>query len=204
MIDKVFAISGNKISSFIIDENSLKFSSQNFNTFTAFQDAWNKKLSFATKVEVKYDSIKSIKKEENDDDVYITYKAIGGISVDCVFSFKDQNEDEVLFNYFIREHFYQKVDEVLSPFKAIQNYLIGLFATIGVTVFSYFEVIGITNGTVEEAHSRNTRQFNNIIELLGDKGVILVGTGVSLFLLYKIWTRYKNPPNQIKFLPPNR
>jgi hypothetical protein len=78
------------------------------------------KLSFATKVEVKYDSIKSIKKEENDDDVYITYKAIGGISVDCVFSFKDQNEDEVLFNYFIREHFYQKVDEVLSPFKAIR------------------------------------------------------------------------------------
>jgi hypothetical protein len=28
MIDKVFAISGNKISSFIIDENSLKFSSK--------------------------------------------------------------------------------------------------------------------------------------------------------------------------------
>ncbi|MDI9880271.1 hypothetical protein [Flectobacillus longus] len=204
MIDKVFAISGNKISSFIIDENSLKFSSQNFNTFTEFQDAWNKKLSFATKVEVKYDSIKSIKKEENDDDVYITYKAIGGISVDFVFSFTDKNEDEILFNYFTREHFYQKVDEVLSPFKAIRNYLIGLIATIGVTVFSYYEVIGIANGTVEEAHSRKTRQYNNIIELLGDKGVILVGTGVSLFLLYKIWTRYKNPPNQIRLLPPNR
>ena len=66
MTTKVFSISGNKISSLIIDANSLKFSSKTFNSLLEFQESWNKKLSIATKIEVKFDVIKSIKKEDNE------------------------------------------------------------------------------------------------------------------------------------------
>ena len=70
MVDKVFSISGNKISAFILDENSLKFSSSSSETVDTFREAFAKKLSLATKVEIKYDTIKSIKKEDNDKGFY--------------------------------------------------------------------------------------------------------------------------------------
>lgn len=203
MINKVFTISGNKISSFIIDENSLKFSSQNFNSYTDFQDAWNKKLSLATKVEIKFENIKSIKKEEFDKDILIKYKAFGGLPADCEFSFTDFDDYETFFGYFTEKRYFQRTNETLTPFKAIQNYLIGFVATIGITIFSYFEAIALANGTAEEAHSGKARAFNFLVELLGDKGVILVGSAISAYLIYKIWTRFKNPPNQTRLTPPN-
>ena len=60
----------------------------------------------------------------------------------------------------------------------------------------------IANGTVEEAHNGKSRLFNALIGILGDKGVLAVGALIACYLLYKIWLRFKNPPNQTKFLPP--
>jgi hypothetical protein len=203
MTNKVFAISGNKIASLVIAENSLMFSSQTFNSVEDFMEGWNKKLSLATKVEIKYESIKSVKKEDTDNDVLIKYKSFIGIPSDCEFSFSDINDYETFFTFLQKERYFSKTHEVLTPFKAILNYLIGLAITIGITIFAYFEALKIADGTIEEAHSSKTRLFNNIVELLGDKGVLAVGVLGTCYLLYKIWTRFKNPPNQLKLLPPN-
>ena len=203
MVDKVYSVSGNKISSAIIDENSLKFSSATFKTVDAFREAFAKKLSLSTKVEIKYDSIKHIRKEENDDEVTITYKNSLGLPVDCEFSFNGAADCEEFFTFFEKQKQFTKSHETLTPFKAVRNYGIGLIATIGFTIFSYFQAIDIANGVAEEAHSRKARLFYNVVGLLGDKGVLAVGGLVSCFLIYKIWTRFSNPPGQIKLLPPN-
>ena len=203
MTNKVFAISGNKIASLSIGENSLMFSSQTFNSVEDFMEGWNKKLSLATKVEIKYESIKSVKKEDTDKDVLIKYKSFIGIPTNCEFSFSDTNDYETFFTFLQKVRYFSKTEEVLTPFKAILNHLIGLVFAIGITVFAYFEALKIADGTIEEAHSGKTRLFNNIVELLGDKGVLAVGTLGACYLLYKIWTRFKNPPNQLKLLPPN-
>ncbi len=203
MLDKVFSITGNKISSFIADENSLKFSSATFDTVESFREAFVKKLSSATKVEIKYDSIKHIRKEDNDKDVLILYKKSLGIPMDCEFSFNDTADYETFFSFFENQQYFSKSHETLTPLRAIRNYVIGLLATIGFTAFAYYQAIDIANGTVEEAHSGKTRLFNNIVGLLGDKGVLAVGGLLSCFLLYKIWARFSKPPTQIKLLPPN-
>ena len=203
MTNKVFAINGNKIASLAIGENSLMFSSQTFNSIEDFMEGWNKKLSLATKVEIKYESIKSVKKEDTDNDVLIKYKSFIGLPSDCEFSFSDINDYETFFTFLQKERYFSKTHEVLTPFKAILNYLIGLAITIGITIFAYFEALKIADGTIEEAHSSKTRLFNNIVELLGDKGVLAVGALGTCYLLYKIWTRFKNLPNQLKLLPPN-
>jgi hypothetical protein len=203
MIHKVFTITGNKINSLCLGENSLMFSSQTFDSVDSFNEGWNKKLSLATKVEVKYESIKSIKKEDTDNDILIKYKSFLGIPSDCEFSFSDLNDYEIFFNFLQKERYFSKTYENLTPFKAVLNYLIGLVVTIGITVFSYFEALKIANGTIEEAYSAKTRLFNSIVGFLGDKGVLVVGILGAGYLLYKIWIRFTNPPNQLKFLPPN-
>jgi hypothetical protein len=203
MVDKVFSISGNKISAFILDENSLKFSSSSSETVDTFREAFAKKLSLATKVEIKYDTIKSIKKEDNDKGVLIKYKTVVGIPSDCEFSFSDPTDYETFFTFFDKERYFTKSHETLTPIRAIRNYLIGLIATIGFTIFTYYQAIEIANGTVEEATSGKVRTFNYVVGLLGDKGVIAIGGTISAYLISKIWKRFSNPPNQIKLLPPN-
>ena len=203
MINKVLAVNGNKIASLTTGENSLKLSSQTFDSVENFNEGWTKKMSIATKVEIKYESIKSVKKEDNDNDILIKYKAFLGFPMDCEFSFSDKNDYETFFTFLEKERYFTKSHEDLTPFKAVLNYLIGLIFTIGFTVFAYLEAIKIANGTVEEAGNRKERIFNNIVELLGDKGVLAVGGGLICYLLYKIWTRFSNPPSQLKFLPPN-
>jgi len=202
MVDKVFSITGNKISSFITDESSLKFSSATFDTVESFREAFTKKLSLSTKVEIKYDTIKYIRKEDNSKEVLILYKKFIGIPLDCEFSFTDKADYETFFSFFEKDRYFRKSHETVTPLRAIRNYLIGLAATIGFTIFAYYQAVDIANGTVEEASSGRVRTFNYIIGLLGDKGVLLIGTLISGYLIYKIWKRFSNPPNQIKLLPP--
>ena len=185
MVNKVFSITGNKISSFITDGNSLKFSSSTFETVDSFREAFAKKLSLATKVEIKYDAINSIKKEDNAKDILIKYKTSIGIPSDCEFSFTDAADYETFFTFFEKERYFTKSYETLTPIRAIRNYLIGLLATIGFTVFIYYQAIEIVTGTVEEYNSGKARIFNNIVELLGDKGVLAIGTLISSYLIYK-------------------
>jgi len=201
MTDKVFSITGNKISSFIIGENSLQFSSKKFDTIDEFRESWAKKISLATKVEVKYDKITSIKKEENDSKVLIKYKTWAGIPAECEFSFIEQDDYEVFFSFFEKERYFSRINETLSPFRSIINYLVGLAITIGITVFAYYQAIEIANGTEGKTGRGKARLFNFIVGTLGDKGVIAVGTLISCFLLFKAWKRFSNPPNQVKFLP---
>lgn len=203
MVDKVFSITGNKISGFIVDENLLKFSSSTSDTVDTFKKAFAKKLSLATRVEIKYDAIKSIKKEDNDKDISITYKTFAGIPTDCEFSFNNPADYDTFFAFCEKELYFRKSHETLTPFRAIRNYLIGLLATVGFTIFTYYQAIEIANGTVEEATSGKVRAFNYVVGLLGDKGVIAIGALVSAYFLFKIWNRFSNPPGQIKLLPPN-
>lgn len=201
MYDKVFPVIGNKISSFIIGDNALQFSSKKFATVDEFREAWAKKISLATKVEVKYDKISSIKKEENESKVLIKYKTWAGIPAECEFSFIDQDDYEVLFNFLERERYFSRIYETLSPFRSIINYLVGLAITISITIFAYYQAVKIANGTEGETARGKARLFNFIVGKLGDKGVIAVGTLISCYLLFKAWKRFSNPPNQVRFLP---
>jgi hypothetical protein len=203
MLNQVFPISGNKISSFVADTNSLKFSSSSFNSVDEFLTSFGKKLSLATKLEIKFDSIKAIQKEDNDKTVAIKYKGIGGITSSCEFSFSNESDYEVFFTYLEKERYFKRTNETLTPFKAIRGYILGLLLTIALTIFAYYQAIGIANGTLEESGNRKARAFNAIVGLLGDKGVLAVGAAIAAWLGYKIWTRYSNPPNQTKFIAPN-
>jgi len=203
MLNQVFPVSGNKISSFVADVDSLKFSSSSFDSVDEFLADYSQKLSLATKLEIKYDSIKAVQKEDNDKTVVIKYKGIGGITSSCEFSFSNESDYEVFFSYLEKERYFKRTNETLTPFKAIRSYILGLLLTIGLTIFAYYQAIGIANGTLEDSGNRKTRLFNALVGLLGDKGVLAVGAAITAWIGYKIWTRFKNPPNQTRFIAPN-
>ena len=203
MTNKIFAVNGNKISSLYIDEGALKLSSQEHDTAEKFLEAWDKKITLATKTEIKFENIKSISKEHHDEEVKVKYKTFAGLSMDCEFSFTHEEDCDTFLNLIENQLQFEKKEAVLSPFKAIQGYLLGFAFTVGMTYFSYTEALALADGTATEATSRKSRGFQNIIGMLGDKGVLLIGAAITAYIGYQIWTRYKNPPTQIQLVPQN-
>jgi len=184
-------------------DTSFKFSSHRFDSPDEFQTAWDKKLSLATKVEVKYDAIKSIKKDDDDTDILIKYKTILGIPTNCEFSFVDEESYAIFFTFLQKERYFTKEYEKLTPIKSIVNYLIGIAAMLVFTAFCYSEALKIANGTVEEATDGKQKTFNDIIGALGSKGVLAIGGVLLCYLVYKAWKRFSNPPHRLLFLPLN-
>jgi hypothetical protein len=203
VLHQVFAITGNKIASMMVGETSLMFSSQYYGSAEEFQTAWHKKLSLATKVEVKYDAIKSVHKDADDADILIKYKTILRIPTDCQFSFNDASAYPVFFDFLQKKRYFTKQEARLTPLKAIVNYLIGLVATLAFTAFCYSEALKIANGTVAAASTGKEELFNDLVGALGAKGVLAAGTLLAAYLGYKAWQRFSNPPNRLLFLPPN-
>lgn len=201
MTDSIYSVSGNKLKTLLITSDSLQFSSSSFDSADDFKTSFVKKISLATKVEIQYSSIKSVKKEVTDNTISIKYKGSVGISSTCEFSFDNESEAESFLSYLEKELYYVRTEEKMIPIKAARPYIIGLLITIPVTIFAHFQALAIANGTFEESSSRRTRMFNNIIEMIGDKGVIAIGILVSAYIIYMIWKRATNPPILITLMP---
>jgi hypothetical protein len=204
MIDNLFKIESDKFNSMVLSENALQFSSKEFETNQAFSEAWNKTISLASKLEIKYDAIKIIKQEDNSDQLGIDYKGAAGIPMNVVFSFADGLDHEAFVDYFITKQYFQKSTEGMTPFGAVKGDLLWMLGTIAFTIFAYYQALEITAGTATEGSTGKTRMFNALIEFLGAKGVIALGAAIALFFAYKTWARYKNPPLQTSLFPPNR
>jgi hypothetical protein len=201
MNNKVYSIDGKKMSSLVFTENGIRISSSNFKSLEEFEAGWDKKLSLATKTEIKTETIKSISKEDASEDVIIKYKGFANMSMEAEFQFSNSSDYDEFIETLCTKYFFQKNETRLSPFKAIQGYLLGLAISIGLTIFCYYQAIEIENGTFSGSHNRKGRAFENIVGMLGVNGVIVLGSAICLYIGYKIWTRYKNPPNQMQLLP---
>jgi len=202
--DRVFSIRGNKIASMAIDEESIRFSSKSFNNIEDFNEVWSKRLSLATKVEVKFSKIKYVSKEEPGKEIKIRYKAIA----EAVFTFNKPEDYRGFFTILEKEQYFTKTEETLSPIKAATPYIIGLFVMIATTIFCYYEAIKVsTKGglaqELSEATDVKNELFLRLLHFVGEKGVIAIGAATCIYISYRIWKRYTNPPNRIKLLPPN-
>lgn len=199
MANEIFSINGHKMSTIYFDDESFKFSSSNLNSAEDFENSWDKSFTFATKSEIRYGLIEAIKKEENDDNVTISYKASFGTTTHCKFSFSNTNDYERFFNTLENDLGLKKEHETLRPFKAISNHLLKLAITIAITAFSYHEALAIANGTATKSTTSRAKLFDRIVTNLGDKGILLIGGAIACFLLFQMWKRFTNPPNQIIF-----
>lgn len=201
---KLFAISGNKTASMVIENESIRFSSSSFKNIEEFNEAWSKRLSLATKIEVKLSKIKYVTKEEPGKEIKMRYKAIA----EAVFTFNKPEDYREFFTILEKEHYFTKTEETLSPIKAARPYIIGLLFTIGAAMFCYYEAVKVSTreGLIQElsdAGTGKTKLFLKLLNFLGANGVIAISGAIIMYILYRIWKRYTNPPNQIKLLPPN-
>ena len=206
--NKVIKISGSNVERMVLGENAIQLMSKSGETLEEFNETWNKTMTMATKREIKYNSIKSIIKEEGEEEVEIKYKGIAGVTNSEKLSFLESNDKDEFYNFLQSEKGFLKTEEKMSPIKSALPYLGGLALTLFLTAFGYYQSIELATGNAVELEgysraARRERFFNSIIETLGTNGVLLLGIAISAYTAYMIWKRYKNPPVQTQFMPKN-
>ena len=203
--NQVIKVSGEKIESLVLGENAIQLADKAFASIEEFQETWNKKLTLVSKSEIKYDSIKSISKEENEDEVVVKSSIGMGIPGETKFAFANSGDKDAFFDFFQQKGF-TRTDDNLSPMKSAMPYIWGLLASIAISSYAFFEAMSMSAGTFveNEGNSRSARKsrfFDSIIEALGTNGVLLIGLGATAYIAYLAWKRFKNPPMQTKLVP---
>jgi hypothetical protein len=202
MIKRIFPVTGEKIASLLLDNRSFKFSSRKFNTVEEFEEAFHKTLSLAKTTEIKHSSVKSVRKPELSNNITIRHNTL--MAGNVVFAFDNQSDQAFFFNYLEQGLSFRKRRETMSIFIASRKSILALLITIGATALGYYLAERAASG--EELHFRGRRRgmlklFNFVAEMLGQTGVIVAGTLIASFFIYKITRRFKNPQQQLVFVP---
>jgi len=203
MIEKVFSISGRKLKSLILDEDSIKISSStDSQTIQGFREAFKKKLTLDYKVEIPYNSILSIEKEMGDDGIQINYESNNGQSKVIRFSFVVSSDQDFFYRYFEEEKNYSRWEDSMTSMEATKGYYSGLFITLLISAYSYIQAQKIElDPSIVETYSRKAYLYFRLVQLLGAKGVLVVSFLFVVLIVYFIITRHKNPPNSLKLYP---
>ncbi len=205
VLNQVIPVSGEKIESLLMNDNALQLLSSTQASVEEFNAAWTKTLSLATKTEIAYESIKTITKEDGEDNIVIKYKGTMGMPSESQITFTNPTDLDAFFTFFQENKGFTRTDEALSPFKSALPYIFGLAITLGATAFGYYMADAAEHGEPEpDGNTRSARKgrfVRMIAETLGTKGVLLLGLAISAYVVYMILQRYKKPPVQTKLVP---
>ena len=202
---KVIEVSGEKIESLVLAENELQLLNKSFTKIEEFNEQWNKKLTLTTKNKIEYSDIKSITKEDSEDEVVVNYSGSLGISKTIKIQFTYEQDREDFYSFLQEQKGFTKSEERLSSLQASKSLLISLAIVTAVSIFAYFQAVEVASPDFIEnddtgRSARKARFFHSIVRFLGPNGVLLVALALMGFIGYQIWKRYKNPPLQLKFV----
>lgn len=199
--NRVIAVKGEKIQSLLATDTAFLFLDKTVRTPEEFMELYSKTLTLVNKQEVKYDAVKNFKKETNDNEITISYKSTlgGSVTLEC----ENPGDTEALLAYGVDHLGLSRQEVQLSPFRSARNYLIGLVIAFAATPFLYNRAAGIAAGAIldPEGYSksdRKTRSLNNMLEMVGPNGVLIIGVIAIGVLGFLAWKRYQEPPVQIQ------
>ena len=152
---------------------------------------------------VPYKFITKIRLNEKSDKIKFKYTNIKGKDEEIDLSF-DQKEDAMKIGEFIANKTSLKKDiQAESTTKALLINILYILGSIGITAFL---AMGEDLDVDQDSYSRSARRarsgkvlINMIHNLIGQTGIILIGTIVTAYFIFKTWKRYKNPANDIIF-----
>jgi len=202
MLNKVYSASGNKIASILIEEKSVKTLSRYYDSLDKFRAAFDKKISFDTKLEIKEENIRAIRNKDNSLQIIIDYKSKLGIVQGCEFEFLSQEDLNEFLIYFETQKHFSKSHKRKSPIKAASNSLAIFILVLGFYFLGINRLEAIATHTSYNANGK-VRFFDNIVSMLGSTGLNVVCGVFGAVLLFLIFKHLSNPPKEIKLVPRN-
>jgi|GEM_PF-2254634 len=198
--NQVFPISGNKVQSLLIDDQSLRLSGGQFDFPEDFEKGWQKKWTTNAKLKVSHRSIRSITKEDGELRIRIVYRTYVGIPGECEFNFYDPATAAAFLLYMEKEQYFTYTHEKMSGFRAVWRYVLGLAFTIAMTGLCRYLLEDAKHGGKEGSGDYKERIFFYLLGILGTKGILAVGIAVCAYIGVKIAKRAGDPPFRTKLV----
>lgn len=196
---EVFSRNRFKDYSFIIDKDSLKFSSKSVKTFQEFKESWGQQALVVTQAEIKFSSIISISKTEGSENIGIHYKNAAGIKTNYIFRFKSEDDYATFIDYLTNEKRYKMENDTLSPLYAIRDGLILTLVTVGFTMFSFY--YAQSKSVTEGSRGGMLGIYRLLLSTIGDKGVLVLGLIVIGLIVFRSVRVFKNPKKITRLTP---
>lgn len=202
LTNTLFKIRGEKdFETLLLGEYELWISNQPYQSLEDFIKKDN--FVLAQKKKIKYDSIIQISKEVKERKINIKYKGAIGMSNNFSFSFFDDENILLLFKYLENEQYFKSTYEKLPPITSTLPFIGGLISTILVTIFAHIRAVSFSKMTEDEILHEGIGFLTLAIRILGDIGVLIIGGLLMCFFIYKIWSRFTDPPYCTKLFPPS-
>ena len=174
----------------LADDGLFFYSKSGFATAADFREAFEKKSLMAAKTSITWEKVKAARWENGSDSVNFDYAGMN-LTTPSEFDFSKKPENiQSLIQYLEQVQKFRRTDLPLSPFKAALPYLIGLVVTVFGT--------GLILKLITEGGEIRTNVIFVLLIKLGEKlgpiGTLLAGGLISIFIGYKMWKAYQNPP----------
>ena len=200
MENQIFEIESTLWKSLAIKGDELWISQDKVSNFEKFEKGIRKSGLMKSAYAVPLSSISEISFNEASESIKLKYEDEKGKQKKLNIGFGDKDLSNQ-FGQFLGDKLgmkkSQKQEGQLKPLLLNVLYLI---LSVGGTIFL------ATMEDTDELTDRGTRRSRNkgaflklIVDTIGQTGVIIIGTLISIYLIYQLYKRFKNPANQVVY-----
>ena len=201
MENQIFRIENNTWKSIALREKAIWFSEKKLNDLDKFakeiHDANITERAYACPLE----NISEVSFNEASESVKLRHKNEFGEQKKLNIEFGDQELSNQFGHYLGDKLGLPKTQKQERQWKPLLLNLLYLTLTIVSTVYlgTMEDTIDLIEG-VGAGRSRGRRGFLKIIvDTIGQTGVIIIGTLISILIIYQLYQRFKKPANEIKY-----
>lgn len=200
MENQIFIIDSTWWKSVVLKDNELWLSQGKVSSLEKFEKALQKTGMMKNAYSYPLSSVSEVSYNEASESVKLIYKDEEGKDKKLKMNFGDR-ELSNNFGRFLGEKLEMtKSQQQEGHTKPLLLNLFYLLVTIGCTI----SVLAIDDSTdLSDGGTRRSRRnkafLKMILDTIGQTGVIIIGTLVSIYLIHKLYKRYKTPANEIVY-----
>lgn len=200
MLNKIIYIESTLWKTIVITKDEMWLSGNNITSILEFEKGLQKTGILKSSYAYDLSTVSEISFNEADKEVKIKYLNEKGKQKKLTAGFKDEafsNE----FGNFLGEHLgLNKYEKQESQIKPLLLNMVYILISVGLTYF-----LGTMDDTNELTESGSRRSRNKgaflklIVDTIGQTGILLIGSLISLYLMYQLYQRFQNPANEVVF-----
>lgn len=200
MQNQIIKIESALYNSFMIRADEFWIAQDEISNIEKFEKAVAKTGMLKSAFSYPISSITSISYNEASENITIRYKNEKDKIKKLKLSFEEVN-DSNNFGQQLGEHLgltpSSKTEKTWKPL------LLNAFYLIGTILITYFlatieDTAELADGSTRRSRSRGAI-LQLIVDTIGQTGVVIIGTLISLYLAYRLYNRFKNPANEIVY-----
>ncbi len=200
MENQIIAIESTFYKSLAIKGDELWLSTNKESDFGTFENGINKTGIMKAAYAYPLSSITEVSFNEATESVKLRYEDEKGKLKKLNIKFEDKDFSNEFGAYLGEKLGMTRSQEQERQWKPLLTNLFYLIVAIGGTyaIAMVEDTAELTEGSSRKSQSRGAI-LKLIVDTVGQTGVIIIGSLISLFIIYRLYTRFQNPANEVVF-----